>query len=198
MKLLMTRLNIFKVKGENMESKNYIFETDFDIKNPIRKLNIVIKKEKFDVKVVENLLEILHKLNEKFTKDFSINLIYFLDDKSIYFIASRLYEYSLEDVTKGLAILEKCNLIYRFTCAKKFRLYDDGIKQLRINSWGEEYYRNYILKDNIQLEDFINDEVKKNYTLYEDLVRFVSMINKKDVSDDIKKLNNDLNIKLAS
>jgi len=40
---------------------------------------------------------------------------------------------------EGLIKIDEAKLIYRFTCAKKFQIEDDCIKQLRLNSWGREY-----------------------------------------------------------
>ena len=47
-------------------------------------------------------------------------------------------------------------------------------------------------------KEFIKKEIESRYCLYKELVDNVSNINNYDTSENIKKLNKELNIKLAS
>lgn len=181
-----------------MKNINEIYNLEFDNFNPIKKINKICDKGLLKIEIVNDLLEILHELNKTFTEEFHVNLIYFLDDKSIYYISKNIFDYTLEEVIIALKIIENCNLIYRFTCAKKFNINDESLKQLRINSWGEKYYRMTIKNRNKKIVSAINKEIKSNHELYSNITKYVSVINILDVSNEIKSINNQLNIKIVS
>ncbi len=46
-----------------------------------------------------------------------------------------------EEIRRGLILLNHADLIFRFTCARKFRVQDRRMKQVRVNSWGQWHAR---------------------------------------------------------
>lgn len=167
--------------------KNIFLSLEFDNMNPIQKIEML--SSDLNTQILDEIIIILHALNEEFTTLFKIKLIYYLDDNSIYYVAKNIFGLSEREVKEYLIILEKCNLIYRFTCAKKFKLEDDKIKQLRINSWGEHYFYKYCDDKYKDVKEFIKKEIESRYCLYKELVDNVSNINNYDTSENIKKLN---------
>lgn len=123
--------------------KNIFLSLEFDNMNPIQKIEML--SSDLNTQILDEIIIILHALNEEFTTLFKIKLIYYLDDNSIYYVAKNIFGLSEREVKEYLIILEKCNLIYRFTCAKKFKLEDDKIKQLRINSGENIIFTNIVM-----------------------------------------------------
>lgn len=67
---------------------------------------------------------------------------YYLQDDASLFYAIRhlsIEPMVLDDLQLGLSQLGIAQLIYRFSCARKFDVRDTRIKQLRLNSWGRFY-----------------------------------------------------------
>ena len=51
---------------------------------------------------------------------------------------------------------------------------------------------------NKKIVSAINKEIKSNHELYSNITKYVSVINILDVSNEIKSINNQLNIKIVS
>lgn len=83
---------------------------------------------------------------------------YILDDLSIFNILNKLYTCDNMILNKTIITLDNAKVIYRFTVAKKFFVNDKTIKQLRLNSWGKEYYQCSIQK---RTYEEIDNTVKK-------------------------------------
>lgn len=181
-----------------MEKNTILYNSKFDKLNPIDKINYLVNNDKVDIQYLNLIIIVLHILNKTFSKEFNINLIYFLDDKSIFYVTKHFFDSTFNDLLKYLKILENCNLIYRFTCAKKFKVDDESLKQLRINSWGEEYYKQIEKNNIVEITDIIEREIKTHYESYKQLTKFVSVINTVDLSLQIKNINKKLNIKIVS
>lgn len=97
---------------------------------------------------------------------------YIKDDVTIYNLLLNVFpeeKIKKKDFDKAMFILDFCKLIYRFTCAKKFKENNIHIFQLRLNSWGREYVQNYLedLKDDyFTFKDYLStycEEQKEDY-----------------------------------
>lgn len=92
---------------------------------------------------------------------------YIKDDVTIYNLLLNVFpeeKIKKKDFDKAMFILDFCKLIYRFTCAKKFKENNIHIFQLRLNSWGREYVQNYLedLKDDyFTFKDYLGSLIKR-------------------------------------
>ena len=79
---------------------------------------------------------------DKILKDFfkvTYNF-YVMDDLTIKLLFEKITKNGRnKDFKRNLILLEKSGLVYRFTCAKKFKIQNKSLKQLRINSWGKDH-----------------------------------------------------------
>lgn len=129
---------------------------------------------------------------------------YIKDDMTIYNLLSKVYNkgrIEKSDFNKAMFILDFCKLIYRFTCAKKFKEKNLDIFQLRLNSWGREYIESYIRSENTDYnitKRYLDLYCENNNKTYIELTRLLLG----DLRDEeilaIDKLNSILDIKLLS
>ncbi|MFB5761894.1 hypothetical protein [Paenibacillus medicaginis] len=72
---------------------------------------------------------------------------YIMDDASVYYLLKKSLNCTFEcdQLRRALILIDEAKLIYRFTAAKKFKIEDDRIQQLRLNSWGREYIKTFDL-----------------------------------------------------
>lgn len=108
--------------------------------NPIIRFETITPAE--DRETCNEILMVLHAIDEVITKSLMCNYSYYVqDDLSIQYILSNTVSDQLNEkkLKKSMMLLDFSKLIYRFTCAKKFRVDNDEIVQMRINSWGKQY-----------------------------------------------------------
>jgi len=130
---------------------------------------------------------------------------YILEDDSVqYLIQSALGISFLADFFKmSIVCVDEAKLIYRFTAAKKFRIMDDQIKQLRLNSWGREYIKeaNLLIKYNAvfsQLRLFFIAYYQKNKEVYIRSMDLLLQEISEPITGEIRELNKKVKIKLLS
>lgn len=129
---------------------------------------------------------------------------YIKDDVTIYNLLLNVFpeeKIKKKDFDKAMFILDFCKLIYRFTCAKKFKENNIHIFQLRLNSWGREYVQNYLedLKDDyVAFEDYLSTYCEEQKEDYKELTTILLG----DLSENellhIDELNTMLEVKLLS
>ncbi len=105
------------------------------------------------------------------------------------------------DFEKTIFILDFCKLIYRFTCAKKFKEKNYNIFQLRLNSWGREYSEAYIPIMQVESSRIIKSIVlyfENNREKYMTLIKLLLGDLNLENLRAIDRLNSRLNIKLLS
>lgn len=182
------------------------FDYGFDNLNPIDKLRFFTEHGLRDIVDVSNCIAVaLHVLNQCFTNRFALSLVYVLGDQSIISIIEHCFGYDVFEIKNGLILLDYSDLIYRFTCAKKFNIETTDIKQLRINSWGQEYIRylepkdiNKFFVDKEKCCKYIENEITTNIGIYEQLVEHIKGNISEKSSLAIKSCNQHLLIKLVS
>lgn len=181
---------------------------EFDLKDPVEKYDLVTNEQDDNVvKCGRKILISLYVINEVLMKAFTKRkyLFYVYDDSS----CKKLIEEALgekipdEIFFQSLIDIDLCKLIYRFTCAKKFCVKDTTIKQLRLNSWGNEYITVKNLIDNNKeiynaMYLYFERYFSENKLIYDELLgRLLEEINYSN-AEKIKELNNKVNIKILS
>lgn len=94
--------------------------------------------------ISDNVLLALYVVDQVLKYETKINYSFYIkDDASIKWLMenSLSYEMSNDDFDQAIFIVDFSKLIYRFVCAKKFKVCNDHIHQLRINSWGNSYLK---------------------------------------------------------
>lgn len=131
---------------------------------------------------------------------------YVQGDDSVQYLIEQVLEAPVEQESflRGMLRLDDAKLIYRFTCARKFRIPDDRIKQLRINSWGKECLKETSLLDvaglySQRLQVTFTQYFNKYRTVYSDLLNYLQ---KREIDEitakEIAILNEQVKIKLLS
>lgn len=129
-------------------------------------------------------------------------LFYVQDDFSIYFFIheSLSVNYTKTDFEQALFFLDFSKLIYRFRCAKKFKINNGSVNQLRINSWGKDY----LLDKNIlamhcddyhKLKNYFNNYFNERENHY---FMLLELLLTDEFSEKINFLNTSLDIKILS
>ena len=175
--------------------------------NPISRMNYlqnyIEKEDVYYCNLILIALFLIDKnLKEKIVNSYSF---YIQDDKSIKYLLERGLTKDIGDrkLQQAFIFLDISKLIYRFTCAKKFEIQNDMIKQVRLNSWGREFIESEKTLEKFSVEyNMINrflsqyfEERKKEY------IKLTSMLLDFPLNSDsvqIRKLNEGLNIKLLS
>ncbi len=135
----------------------------------------------------------------------STYFFYINNDVSIKHLLDAVLDLDLgEDLLlKHLLELDVAKLIYRFTCAKKFQIGDDSIKQLRLNSWGREHLsEGGLLKKHSfiteKIDSYFREYYLNNKLVYQKLTGYLLGGIDSYTSQKISKLNDALKIKLLS
>lgn len=113
----------------------------FDKLNPIDKFMLISKNKESNKKISEIILLALYTIDKSIKENFQTNYDYYInDDATIKILIENSLNCLISDDIFFYSIIEldTCKLIYRFTCAKKFKIENENIKQLRINSWGKD------------------------------------------------------------
>lgn len=130
---------------------------------------------------------------------------YILDDKSVtHLLEMSGYLLLNKDTCCRAAIyLGNAQLIYRFNAAKKFSLYDNSVKQLRLNSWGRSFLSDVNLLDEMSSHlDKIRNTFLQYYIQNEALYKELCCLLLKEIThkstERIYEINAQLEIKLVS
>ena len=177
----------------------------FDKINPINKFLLISKNEE-KRKIAEKMLLTLYIINKVIRENTDVNYSYYLNDD---LTLKTLIEKSLKcnipnDIFTGALIkLDISKLIYRFTCARKFKIEDETIKQLRINSWGNEYIKEKNVlelykKESEIIYNYVNQYYNDNVHVYRELLENLLLEINDERAKLIQKLNENVEIKLLS
>lgn len=130
---------------------------------------------------------------------------YIYSDESVLFLLreSLRITFTEQNFINSVLLIDDSKLIYRFTCAKKFAIMDDRIKQLRLNSWGKEYINHMKLTEKYnseinRMEIFFADYLYSNKSVYMELTHILLDFIDNETCENIKLLNRSLDIKLLS
>lgn len=173
--------------------------------DPINRYKRILSNENDTIKdlttkILLSLNAIDITLHEQCKSDYHF---YIKDDSSIYNLLCKVYEtedINIKDFERAIFILDFGKLIYRFTCAKKFKE-DNNITQLRLNSWGRVYICSYLSvdqKDFKVIEDYFEEYCKKNIKLYKKLTKLLLQDLDDETLNDIDLINSIIEIKLLS
>jgi hypothetical protein len=193
-----------------------ILSLDYDKLNPINKYNMLKADAKheltqvIDFSYTENLGEII--LLTLYTIDFILKKeggarynYYILGDLSVRNLIEKSFNIPLDykSFMNHLILIDEAKLTYRFTCAKKFLMPDDSIKQLRLNSWGREYIKEYDLLNVYAdaynaLRDTFTRYFRENQETYSSIMNHLLTTFDPDNSISVQSLNEKLDIKLLS
>ena len=113
------------------------------------------------------------------------------------------FDLSQQNLVQGLLLIDAAKLIYRFTCAKKFGVVDERIKQLRLNSWGRQYIEdlNLLIKYQSQVDAMVEgfrEYLFRHRHVYAELIRLLLNSITSEVAAKITELNSSVRIKLLS
>ncbi len=130
---------------------------------------------------------------------------YILDDDSIGHLMGealgRIFEPGL--LKCAFIAVDEAKLVYRFTAAKKFKIRDDRVKQLRINSWGREYiWESKLLDTQRDIFEALRSYFTQYFRIHQPVYANVCAILMSEITnqsaEQIQSLNNLLDIKLLS
>jgi hypothetical protein len=70
-----------------------------------------------------------------------VSSLYLVEGRALYEMFAKVLPPGLsdDDIRSALLLLNSSSLIFRFTCARKFRVADARLKQMRVNTWGKWY-----------------------------------------------------------
>ncbi|AIQ15082.1 hypothetical protein [Paenibacillus durus] len=130
---------------------------------------------------------------------------YILDDASVsHLIGVALGQISEPGIlNRAFIAVDEAKLVYRFTVAKKFKIRDDRVKQLRINSWGREYIKEYKLLKTQQdifgtLHSYFIKYFRTQQPVYANVCATLLLDINPHTAEQIQSLNDLLDIKLLS
>lgn len=193
-----------------------IFSRDYDMLNPIGKYAKLKKvaEDELTVEVnftyTENLGEIillaLYTIDIILKEEGDANYnFYIFDDLSVKNLIEKSFNIQLEykSFMNHLILVDEAKLTYRFTCAKKFLMPDDSIKQLRLNSWGHEYIKkcdllNTYADESAAMRDTFSNYFHENKETYLTIMERLLSDCDPHNSYAIQALNEKIDIKLLS
>lgn len=121
---------------------SFMLDLSFDSLDPIGKRAALSAETPVFARAADQALLVLAAVDSYLSVNFHYDGIYLLDKPDLWQSLSSLQAVmDRETWEKSLVALQLCQLVYRFTVARKFLLTDPSIKQLRINSWGREVAR---------------------------------------------------------
>jgi len=173
--------------------------SEFDFLDPIEKYNLRVPEHQRRLHDITLLT--LWVIDTRISARIERDQTYVLGDNSVNSALqmSALYTEALD--CNILIDLMLCQLIYRFTCAKKFKISTTSTKQLRINSWGKAYISS-VASTKYQselaiLKKTIDEYILRNLDVYKNISDQLSNVHSLSTCG-IENLNNHLDIKLLS
>ncbi|NBJ83041.1 hypothetical protein D5274_14540 [bacterium 1XD42-94] len=170
-----------------------------------RFLRIIREEDEVIEELAAKVLFTLKVIDETLCQRFNTSYHFYIKgDEIIYSFLCGIYgeeKITKCDFEKTIFILDFCKLIYRFTCAKKFKEKNYNIFQLRLNSWGREYSEAYIPIMQVESSRIIKSIVlyfENNREKYMTLIKLLLGDLNLENLRAIDRLNSRLNIKLLS
>lgn len=158
-----------------------------------------------NILLCNRILLALKAVDEVVSKDLNgACYLYLQDDLSVKWLLENALDCQLEinEFESSLYCIDFSKLIYRFTCAKKFRVKDSSINQLRINSWGrvfiEQNGNKEFEEEYSELKSIFEIYYNSNKETYLKLESLVSTAVTEEVAEEIQKLNQGLRVKILS
>lgn len=165
-----------------------------DMYDPITKLKKVNEIQKVNFEIIDYIISSLYSFDmylQEYTR--RTENYYMLDDMSLINILNE--KFPEIELKKHIIIIDNVKLIYRFTVAKKFHVKDTKTKQLRLNSWGKEYYGKIDLEIKKNTEDLMKKYMLKNRLLYK---KIISEFSKEKLDTEIiSNINEKLLVKIV-
>lgn len=203
-----------------MKTNTLLHEIQIDQRNPIERIQYYLATNPLDVSttiilnkngskkmaIINLVLLVLQAIDSVLKEKLHYHVSFYLQSDTTvdYFLSNFLSIHLQKDeLFNALYLLEKSDLIFRFTCAKKFAIEDQTQKQLRINSWGENYANTFLSSSEY---DLLRTECKNKFIEYfeknEDGYQSMGTLLMKKIEPEsasqIAKYNAHLSIKLLS
>lgn len=191
-----------------MEEFNYSLLNKMNDTNSIDRFHEILKdKNNAEFENISNkILITLYGIDCVFRNFKKIDFyIYIEDDESVRCTIENALNIKIDKIKfeECIACIDFSKLIYRFICAKKFKVENNTISQLRINSWGREYIKEEHLLERYKEEyekivEYIKEYYMKNKDTYEELEKMLGI--KIDISsqqaEEIKRNNDKVSLKI--
>ena len=130
---------------------------------------------------------------------------YIFRDSSIIYLINKSLPINVSSILgqASLSLLTLSQLIYRFTCARKFKISNHNYKQFRINSWGRNYAERYLISSHYEIYNLIRlfyiKYFNDNKEHYNELIRLLNGLSiSSTTAQRITTINEMLEIKLLS
>lgn len=180
-------------------NKSLYFFGEFDSLDPLEKYNR-IQKLSYEPMIISTILA-LKSIDDLFLKLYGKPSLYVLGDQSIKRVFEKIdLDFHPKSILPSCKFLMISQLIYRFTAARKFRISDSSIKQLRINSWGHILAEEIAHKDrplSSKIKNGIEQLVTADLKIYSTLASHLRDDTKIN-AEIIKKLNANLTLRVVS
>jgi hypothetical protein len=152
----------------------------------------------------DSALITLVSIDDVLAENFGPRGIYVLDDRSVgNVLESAGWPLAPETDLRLIHFeLNVAQLIFRFAAARKFRVADSQVKQLRINSWGRRYCDTQLAASGEQQRTVLRGAVREiigaRLSVYRELAELLRREITEEVAQRIIELNAELQVKLVS
>lgn len=145
----------------------------------------------------------LVQLEELLEDVLGIPSLYLLEDSYVRSLLGDAARVDPEGVRPNLVLLNSVDLIFRFTCARKFRVGNVALKQTRASAWGRWYCEEHgVARCHPAVADLVRDRVRpvlQEYrAIYAILASKLAARITPEVAETVKKLNGQVPLKLLS
>lgn len=177
-----------------------------DTLNPIEKFSWLTDQRDSDVQLAEFILLGLYTIDAVINEISPAPYNYYIySDASVKFLLASSLKLVLpqENYLSTTILLDDAKLIYRFTTARKFKIAESQLKQLRINSWGREYIAQNELKRRFSTElglmqSFLRNYVHEHRQTYTRLTAILLQPITPLIAEEIINCNSKIEIRLLS
>jgi hypothetical protein len=114
---------------------------ELDDEEPGARLDALLDGDQRQAESVQIVLLSLIAIEDALHECLGVQSLYIVEDAHLYAIFASVHaaRISRDDVRRALLLLKSADLIFRFTCARKFEIADTHLKQIRANTWGKWY-----------------------------------------------------------
>lgn len=107
------------------------------------------------------------------------------------------------DVRQALIVLNNCDLVFRFLCARKFNVATTDWRQTRVNTWGKWYVTEHALYSRypevaLGLQDSVRPAIEEHGATYAALTNLLRQPVTSEHAEQIARLNALLPLRLLS
>ncbi|MFF2154594.1 hypothetical protein ACFVVQ_04705 [Paenibacillus chitinolyticus] len=177
-----------------------------DTLNPIEKFSWLTDQRNSDAQLAEFILLGLYTIDAVVNEISPAPYNYYIhSDASVMFLLARSLKRIIpqENYLSTTILLDDAKLIYRFTTARKFKITESKLKQLRINSWGREYIAQNELKERYSTEfglmqSFLRNYVHEHRKTYARLTDILLQPITPAVAEEVINCNSKIEIRLLS